>query len=72
MTDDILPILEEKEVKKLTPEVMAVITAAIVRTISIGNIYKITAIKRINHDLSPNWIKQGRYDLTTNARGSAQ
>jgi len=58
--------------KKLTPEVVAVITAAVVSTINIGNTYKITAIKRINHDLSPNWTKQGRYELTTNVRGSVQ
>jgi len=59
------PVQTEQE-GELTPEILAVITAA-ASTINTRSTYKITTIKRINHDLSPNWSRLGRYEQTTNA-----
>ncbi|WP_028307851.1 OadG family protein [Desulfitibacter alkalitolerans] len=57
------PVQTEQE-GELTPEILAVITAAAASTINTRSTYKITTIKRINHDLSPNWRRLGRYEQT--------
>lgn len=60
------PVQTEQE-EELTPEILAVITAAVASTMDKKSTYKITTIKRINHDLSPNWTRIGRYEQTMRA-----
>ena len=50
---------------ELTPEIIAVITAAVASTMnSPRNTYTITTIKRADYDLSPSWSRLGRYEQT--------
>ena len=53
--------------EEIAPEVLAVIIATVASTINTRSIYKIATIKRADYDLSPNWIRLGREELTTNA-----
>lgn len=56
------PVQTEQE-GEITPEILAVITAA-ASTMNTRKTYQIITIKRINHDLSPNWSRLGRYEQT--------
>ncbi len=49
---------------ELTPELLAVITAAVASTMHSRTTYTITTIKRVDYDLSPSWSKLGRYEQT--------
>jgi len=47
------PAQKVTENKQITPEILAVITAAVASTMQTRNTYRIRTIKRI--DMSPNW-----------------